>query len=218
MANKISTPDKVKMPFPAAPDRQGEFEAQALPHLRSLRSLALRLTRNDKDAEDLVQDTYLRAYRFFHRFEPGTNIRAWLFRILKNQFLNRVQQERPAAGAVDLDTVLASGVGLESAFPHAPSRTPEEEVMESVTASEVNEALESLPAEYRPVVMLALVDEKSYKDISRELSIPMGTVMSRLHRGRKLLQSRLFDYVAHRHLVGREALEAAAEQIKQMSH
>jgi len=218
MANKISTTDKVKMPFPAAPDRQGEFEAQALPHLRSLRSLALRLTRNDKDAEDLVQDTYLRAYRFFHRFEPGTNIRAWLFRILKNQFLNRVQQERPAAGAVDLDTVLASGVGLESAFPHAPSRTPEEEVMESVTASEVNEALESLPAEYRPVVMLALVDEKSYKDISRELSIPMGTVMSRLHRGRKLLQSRLFDYVAHRHLVGREALEAAAEQIKQMSH
>ena len=218
MAQKISERPQGKVLFPPAPDRQGEFEAQALPHLRSLRSLALRLTRNDKDAEDLVQDTYLRAYRFFHRFEPGTNIRAWLFRILKNQFLNRVQQERPAAGAVDLETVLASGVGLESAFPHAPSRTPEEEVMESVTASEVNDALEALPEEYRPVVMLALVDEMSYKDISRALRIPMGTVMSRLHRGRKILQSRLFDYVAHRHLVGRDALEAAAGQIKQVSH
>ena len=218
MAQKISDTAKGKAPFPSAPDRQGEFEAQALPHLRSLRSLALRLTRNDKDAEDLVQDTYLRAYRFFHRFEPGTNIRAWLFRILKNQFLNRVQQERPAAGAVDLDTVLASGVGLESAFPHAPSRTPEEEVMGSITAAEVNDALDSLPVEYRPVVMLALVDEMSYKDISRELRIPMGTVMSRLHRGRKLLQSRLFDYVAHRHLVGRDALEAAAGPLKQVSH
>jgi RNA polymerase sigma-70 factor (ECF subfamily) len=90
--------------------------------------------------------------------------------------------------------------------------------MDSVTAAEVNDALASLPAEYRPVVMLALVDEKSYKDISRALRIPMGTVMSRLHRGRKLLQSRLFDYVAHRHLVGREALDAAAGSIKEMSH
>jgi RNA polymerase sigma-70 factor, ECF subfamily len=215
MAQKISEMPRGKMIYPSAPDRRGEFEAQALPHLRPLRSLALRLTRNEKDAEDLVQDTYLRAFRFFHRFEPGTNIRAWLFRILKNQFLNRVQQERPAVGAVDLDTVLASGVGLESAFPHAPSRTPEQVVMESVTAAEVNDALESLPAEYRPVVMLALVDEMSYKDISRALRIPMGTVMSRLHRGRKLLQSRLFDYVAHRHLVGRDALAAAAGQIKQ---
>ena len=204
--------------FPSAPDRRGEFEAQALPHLRSLRSLALRLTRNEKDAEDLVQDTYLRAFRFFHRFEPGTNIRAWLFRILKNQFLNRLQQDRPAAAGVDLDDLLSSGSDLGSAFPHMPARSPEQEVMDSVTATEVHDALASLPAEYRPVVMLALVDEKSYKDISRTLRIPMGTVMSRLHRGRKLLQSRLFDYVAHRHLVGREALDAAAGSIKEMSH
>jgi RNA polymerase sigma-70 factor (ECF subfamily) len=209
---------RVKAGFPAPAERGGEFEAQALPHLRSLRSLALRLTRNERDAEDLVQDTYLRAFRFFHRFEPGTNIRAWLFRILKNQFFNRLQQERGLAGRVDLDELLTSGTEIESAFPHFPQQSPEDQVMEKVTAAEVGEAMESLPAEYRPVVTLALVDEMSYKDISRALRIPMGTVMSRLHRGRKLLQSRLYDYVAHRHLVGREALEAAARSIKEIAH
>lgn len=206
-------------PMPAQGDlRRGQFETQALPHLRALHNLALRLTRNEKDAEDLVQDTYLRAYRFFHRFEPGTNIRAWLFRILKNQFLNRVQQNRLESGTVDLDAMLASGAAPESAFPHHASLTPEQEVMASVTASEVEEALADLPAEYRPVVTLALVDEKSYKDISKALHIPMGTVMSRLHRGRKLLQSRLYDYVAHRHLVGRDALEDAAGSRREISH
>lgn len=204
---------------PAGADvRREEFEAQALPHLRAMHHLAMRLTRNEKDAEDLVQDTYLRAYRFFHRFEQGTNIRAWLFRILKNQFLNRVQQHRLESGSVDLDTMLASGAAPETAFPHLPRLNPEEEVMASVTSSEVKEALAELPAEYRPVVTLALVDEKSYKDISRTLRIPMGTVMSRLHRGRRILQSRLYDYVAHRHLVGREALAEAAGARREVSH
>ena len=214
--------ERIRRSTPSAPAgadvRREEFEAHALPHLRAMHNLALRLTRNDRDAEDLVQDTYLRAYRFFHRFEPGTNIRAWLFRILKNQFLNRVQQHRLELGNVDLDTMLAAGAAPETAFPHLPSRNPEEEVMASVTSSEVKEALAELPAEYRPVVTLALVDEKSYKDISRTLRIPMGTVMSRLHRGRRILQSRLYDYVAHRHLVGREALAEAAGARREVSH
>jgi len=218
MAKKVSAIRGLEARFPGARDRRGEFEAQALPHLSPLRSLALRLTRNEKDAEDLVQDTYLRAYRFFHRFEPGTNIRAWLFRILKNQFLNRVQQGRPESGSVDLDDLLAAGSATESAFRHVPARTPEQEVMDSVTAAEVEDALASLPPEYHPVVMLALVDEMSYRDISRALRIPMGTVMSRLHRGRKLLQSRLFDYVSHRHLVGRDALAASAPRAGEVSH
>ncbi len=203
---------------PGADVRREEFEAQALPHLRAMHHLALRLTRNERDAEDLVQDTYLRAYRFFHRFEPGTNIRAWLFRILKNQFLNRVQLHRLESGNVDLDAMLASGAAPESAFPHHQDLNPEQKVMASVTSSEVEEALAELPAEYRPVVTLALVDEKSYKDISKTLRIPMGTVMSRLHRGRRLLQSRLYDYVAHRHLVGREALAEAAGSRREISH
>src|SRR5262245_51622702 len=173
MSQQALATSKLKSPFPGARDRRGEFEAQALPHLRPLRSLALRLTRNEKDAEDLVQDTYLRAFRFFHRFEPGTNIRAWLFRILKNQFLNRLQQERGSAGTVDLDLLLSTGSDIESAFPHLPERTPEQEVMGAVTSSEVHQALDALPAEYRPVVMMALVDELSYKDISKTLKIPM---------------------------------------------
>jgi RNA polymerase sigma-70 factor (ECF subfamily) len=217
MSQKALATNKPENPFPGARDRRGEFEAQALPHLRSLRGVALRLTRNERDAEDLVQDTYLRAFRFFHRFEPGTNIRAWLFRILKNQFLNKVQQERGEAADVDLDSLLLTGGAQQSAFPHSPARNPEQEVMDSVTASEVEDALTSLPAEYRGVVMLALVDEMSYRDIAKALRIPMGTVMSRLHRGRKLLQSQLYDYVAHRHLVSHDTL-AAAHRKPEVSH
>ena len=195
---------------PAAEARRDEFEAQALPHLRALFNLAYRLTRNEKDAEDLVQDTYLRAFRFFHRFEPGTNIRAWLCRILKNQFLNRVQQAKPLTGMPDLTGAADPHLVLESAFPHTPSRTPEQEVMDSVTAGEVEEAMALLPPEYRMVVTLALSEEMSYKEIADAMGIPIGTVMSRLHRGRKFLQSKLFDYVSHRHLVGKVALDAAA--------
>jgi RNA polymerase sigma-70 factor (ECF subfamily) len=197
--------------YPAGLERRGEFEAQALPHLRSLYSLAYRLTRNEKDAEDLVQDTYLRAFRFYHRFEPGTNIRAWLYRILKNQFLNRLQEERPFTGLSALTDPADSHAALESAFPHSPARTPEQEVLDTVTAGEVEEALALLPADYRLVVTLALSEEMSYKEIAKILGIPIGTVMSRLHRGRKFLQSKLHDYVAHRHLVGKEALSASAQ-------
>jgi len=197
-------------PFPPVADRRSEFEAQTLPHLRALSALALRLTRNEKDAEDLVQDTYLRAFRFYHRFEPGTNIRAWLFRILKNQFLNRVQQERPLTGTAELTDTGDSRVALKSAFPHIAPRNPEQQVLDSVTAGEVEEALALLPPEYQLVVTLALSEDMSYKEIADTLAIPIGTVMSRLHRGRKFLQSKLHDYAAHRHLVGREALEAAS--------
>jgi RNA polymerase sigma-70 factor (ECF subfamily) len=196
--------------YPAAAERRKEFEAQALPHLHRLYNLALRLSRNERDAEDLVQDTYLRAFRFFDRFEPGTNIRAWLYRILKNQFLNRVQQGKPITESADLDLLTSSHAALESAFPHSPRRTPEDEVMESVTAAEVEEALAMLQPEYRIVVTLARVEEMSYKEIAEALGVPIGTVMSRLHRGRKILQKRLFDYVARRHLVSREALQAVA--------
>jgi RNA polymerase sigma-70 factor, ECF subfamily len=194
----------------AAEARREEFETQALPHLRALFNLAYRLTRNEKDAEDLVQDTYLRAFRFFHRFEPGTNLRAWLYRILKNQFLNRIQQEKPLTGMAELTDSGDPRWPQESAFPHTPSRTPEQEVMDSVTASEVEDALALLPPEYRMVVTMALTDEMSYKEIAEAMGIPIGTVMSRLHRGRKFLQSRLLDYAAHRHLVGKAALDAAS--------
>jgi RNA polymerase sigma-70 factor, ECF subfamily len=198
----------------AASARRKEFEEQALPHLRPLYSRALRLSRNEGDAEDLVQDTYLRAYRFFDRFEPGTNMRAWLYRILQNQFLNHLQQERPASGTADLEALAESHGIAESAFPHSPLRTPEEELMDSVTAAEVEEALSLLPPEYRRVVDMAFTQERSYREIADTLGIPMGTVMSRLHRGRRILRKRLLDFAAHRHLVGSKALAAAAEHAR----
>ncbi|HMC82287.1 MAG TPA: sigma-70 family RNA polymerase sigma factor [Candidatus Polarisedimenticolia bacterium] len=196
--------------FPGAGKRRREFEEQALPHLRPLYSRALRLSRNERDAEDLVQDTYLRAYRFFNRFEPGTNIRAWLYRILQNQFLNHLHHEKPVSGAADFETLAESGGISESAFPHSPLRTPEEEVMNSVTAAEIEEALALLPREYRQVVIMAFTEEMSYREIADALGIPIGTVMSRLHRGRKILRKQLFDFAAHRHLVGTKALASAA--------
>jgi len=196
--------------FAAAAERRKEFEDQALPHLRPLYSRALRLSRNERDAEDLVQDTYLRAYRFFDRFEPGTNIRAWLYRILQNQFLNHLHHSKPSAGTADLEALADSHGISESAFPHSPLRTPEEEVMDSVTAAEVEEALALLPPEYRRVVTMAFTEEMSYREIADALRIPIGTVMSRLHRGRKILRKRLFDFATHRHLVGSGTLAAAA--------
>jgi RNA polymerase sigma-70 factor (ECF subfamily) len=212
---RIQSPSR----FPSSGERREEFETQALPHLRRLYNLALRLTRNEKDAEDLVQETYLRAFRFFHRYEPGTNIRAWLFRILKNQFLNRVQQARPAHALPGDFEAIADSQGItESAFAGAPRATPEEEVMATVTAAEVEDALAELPPEYRIVVTMALVEEMSYREIAETLRIPIGTVMSRLHRGRKALQHRLYDYVAERHLVGRKALLAAAGGGRAVSH
>jgi RNA polymerase sigma-70 factor (ECF subfamily) len=168
------------------------------------------MTRNQADAEDLVQETYLRGYRGFERFTEGTNLRAWLFRILTNTYINsyRARQRRPAetdlADIEDLylyrrmrtlDSVLAN-------------RSAEEELMDLLTDDEVKNALEDLPENFRLPVLLADVEGFSYKEIAEMLEIPIGTVMSRLHRGRKAMQKTLFDYA---HARGLAATPASAE-------
>lgn len=179
-----------------APNRQEEFQRIALPHLPSLYNLALRLTGSQREAEDLVQETYLRAYRFFDTFTPGTQIKAWLFRILRNTFINRYRARKIRPEEVDLTRLEA---GYESAVDagflreHHP-RSPEEILLNDVLDEEVVRALDALPEEYRTVVHLALVEELSYKEIAGVLSIPLGTVMSRLHRGRRMLQAALMEY------------------------
>jgi len=176
--------------------RKDEFEEVALPHSDALYNLAFHLTRNGKDAEDLVQETFLRAYRFFDSYQPGTQIKAWLFRILRNTFINRYRAQRARPAEVDFARVEAGyEQAIDSVFleEHRPV-SPERHVMDSVLDDEVRQAVADLPEEYRTVVVLALMEDLSYKEIASALSIPVGTVMSRLHRGRRALQARLVDH------------------------
>lgn len=188
------------------------FAAQALEFAPQLYSAALRMTRNPADAEDLVQETYLRGYRSFHTFTEGTNLRAWLFRILTNGYIDTYHKKQRNPDEVDLGEVeeltLYRGVrGLDRAASSA-----EAEVFEMFTDDEVKAALEALPETYRIPVLLADVEDFSYREIAEILDIPIGTVMSRLHRGRRAMQRSLLDFVQRHGIVTREpAIQASGE-------
>ena len=182
---------------------QARFVEDTAPFMDSLFGAALRLTRNRSDAEDLLQETFLRAYRGYARFEEGTNLRAWLYRILTNTFINtyRAKQRRPSesdlADVEDLYLYRRLG-GLEAT---QRGRSAEDELMDLVTEGEVKDAIEALPDQFRMAVLLADVEGFSYKEIAEILDIPIGTVMSRLHRGRKALQKTLHDFALDRGLL-----------------
>lgn len=184
-------------------NRREEFEQVALPHLQALYNFALKLTLDPKAAEELVQETYLRAFRFFDTYRSGTQIRAWLFRILRNTHINRYRAARARPEETDLARIEEGWerTVAEEFLRERQPRSPEEALLEGVLDEEVEQALAALPEEYREVVLLALVEELSYKEIAQVLSIPIGTVMSRLHRGRKILQARLVDYARRRGIV-----------------
>jgi RNA polymerase sigma-70 factor, ECF subfamily len=193
-------------------DRSG-FAAAAMQYAPQLYSAALRMTRNPADAEDIVQETFLKAYRSFHTFEEGSNLRAWLFRILTNTFINsyRAKQRRPDETELDdvEDLYLYWRIGgLEAAMA---SRSAEDQLMDVFTDDEVKAALESLPENFRLPVLLADVEGFAYKEIAEMLDIPIGTVMSRLHRGRKSMHRELYEFARTRGLV-EEPAAAIAEQ------
>ena len=194
-------------------DRRDEFEEVALPHLNPLFNLALSLTRNRKDAEDLVQETFLRAFRFFNSYQPGTQIKAWLFRILRNAFINRYRAAKVRPEGVSFEKVESVyELMIEEDFLHRNQPpSPERVLVDSVLDDEIQQAMQRLPEEYRSVVLMALVEEMSYKDIAAALSIPLGTVMSRLHRGRKMLQLFLLEYARKRGIIRRRADVSADE-------
>ncbi len=184
------------------------FAEQAMPLMDSLYGAAMRMTRNPADAEDLVQETYLKAYRGFGGFEEGTNLKAWLYRILTNTFINsyRSKQRRPDETELDEveDLYLYRRLGgLEAA---QAGRSAEDELMDWFTDSEVKDAIEALPEQFRLAVLLADVEGFSYKEIAEILDIPIGTVMSRLHRGRKALQKALYEFALDRGLAGTRSL------------
>lgn len=173
---------------------RSEFESLTLEHMDALYGSALRLTRNPKDAEDLVQDAYLKAYRFFDSFERGTNIKAWLFKILTNTFINKYRRkvkEKEVSEQPAEDIMIDRFVSAE----HVRAlQDPEGDFFDKLLSDEVVEALDKVPVDFRMVVILADIQDFSYKEIADIVGCPVGTVMSRLFRGRRILQKHLYDY------------------------
>jgi RNA polymerase sigma-70 factor (ECF subfamily) len=183
---------------------QSDFERDAMEFAPQLYSAALRMTRNPADAEDVVQETFLKAYRAYGSFESGTNLKAWLYRILTNTYINRYRKKQRRPNEVDLgeieDLYLYKRIG--SAEVGEAGKSAETQVLESFVDEEVRSAIESLPEHFRLPVLLADVEGFSYKEIAAMLEVPIGTVMSRLHRGRKALQKALWEFARERGLVG----------------
>jgi len=192
-----------------------EFEELALGHLDPLYSAALRLTKNERDAEDLVQDTCMRAYRFFDKFERGTNIKAWLFKILTNTFINRYRRkvkERSVVEGVEREVVHDQFISRDTTDLAA---NPEQYFFDRLLSDDVLRAIDALPIDFRLVVILADLQEFSYKEIAEILECPVGTVMSRLFRGRKLLQKTLRQYAEGQGVLAKPA-EAGPGQVAQL--
>lgn len=182
---------------------QATFADDAMPLMSGLYSAALRMTRNVADAEDLVQETYLKAYRAYERFEAGTNLKAWMYRILTNTYINayRKKQRRPDESDIDdvEDLYLYRRIG--GAEGAVLGRSAEDELMAMFGDDEVKLALEDLPEHYRFPILLADVEGFAYREIAEILDVPIGTVMSRLHRGRKQLQKRLHGFAEENRLL-----------------
>jgi len=181
---------------------RAEFEATALPHLHALHGAAYRLTRNPRDAEDLVQDTVLRAYRFWDSFEKDSNCKAWLFRILTNTFINEYQKRKRSREI--LHAAHAEQQATDGVLVHEQAETqrdPQHALLERTLSDDVSLALESLPSDFRMAVVLCDVEGFSYKEIAEIMDCPVGTVMSRLYRGRRLLKEALHGYAVEQGIV-----------------
>jgi len=170
------------------------FERGDLPFRDQLFKTAVRLTRSSEDAEDLVQETYLKAYRHYASFRPGTNLKAWLFKILKNTFINEYRRRKQVPPQVDFADLEETFESVLSTTNNAVARTPEDDLLEVSLDAEVRRALVELPHNYKVVVLLADIEGYAYKEIADILAIPVGTVMSRLYRGRRLLEKALLSF------------------------
>ena len=185
--------------------RQSEFEVEAFPHKDILFNFALRTTGNADDAKDLLQETFMKAFRFWDKYEKGTNIRAWLFRIMKNSYINRYRKETREPGMVDYDDVENFYDSIRDDSTN--SNDLQKHMYSNMLSDEVTIALQSLPEDFRTVVILCDIEQLTYEEISDFLNCPIGTVRSRLHRGRKMLEEKLHDYAKDRGIIADETLD-----------
>ena len=186
-----------------------DFTNDAMQYAPQLFATALRMTRNRSDAEDLVQETFLKGWRAFDSYQQGTNLRAWLFRIMTNTFINKYnsQQRRPQETELDEVEELFLFRRMGAFDQSKMSQSAEDQMLELFTDDEVKNAIESLPETFRIPVLLSEVEGFSYKEIAEMLEVPIGTVMSRLHRGRKAMQKMLYEYAKERGLVDESLLD-----------
>jgi RNA polymerase sigma-70 factor, ECF subfamily len=186
-----------------------DFTNDAMQYAPQLFATALRMTRNRSDAEDLVQETFLKGWRAFDSYQQGTNLRAWLFRIMTNTFINKYnsQQRRPQETELDEVEELFLFRRMGAFDQSKMSQSAEDQMLELFTDEEVKNAIESLPETFRIPVLLSDVEGFSYKEIAEMIEVPIGTVMSRLHRGRKAMQKMLYEYAKERGLVDESLLD-----------
>ncbi len=176
--------------------KQEDFEEEIIPHLDALYNFALRLTSDPNDAEDLVQDTIVKAYRFFSSYEKGTNAKAWLFRILKNSYINNYRKQSKQPNQVDYDEVATFYETIRA--ERTDTSDLEDRMFRELIDDDISNALEELPEDFRTVVLLCDVEGFTYEEIANMLDVPIGTIRSRLHRGRNLLKAELMDYAEKR--------------------
>ena len=191
-----------------------DFTHDAMQHAPQLFSTAMRMTRNRSDAEDLVQETFIKAWRSFATYQQGTNLRAWLFRIMTNTYINKynAQQRKPTETELDDVEELFLYKRLGAVDQSQLSQSAEDQMLSLFTDDEVKKALEELPDQFRIPVLMSDVEGFSYKEIAEILEVPLGTVMSRLHRGRKAMQKMLYEYAKERGLINEALLSQGDDE------
>jgi len=176
--------------------KQKDFEDEIIPHLDAMYNFALRLTSDPNDAEDLVQDTIVKAFRFFSSYEKGTNAKAWLFRILKNSYINSYRKNSKKPSQVDYDEVATFYETIRA--ERTDTSDLEDRMFRDLIDDDISNALDELPEDFRTVVLLCDIEDFTYEEIANMLDVPIGTIRSRLHRGRNLLKSQLMEYAKER--------------------
>ena len=205
MQTETPTPRPTDLDLETDPKLGWGFETAAIPYLDGLYNMAYRLTRNAEDAEDLVQETYFKAYKHYDKFEAGTNLKAWLFRIMKNTFINGYRKKQNQPPQSDFSDIEGAFENLVDRSPGQQIKNPEQEFLANVMDEDVQNAIDALREDYRMVILLVDLEGFSYKEAASILEVPVGTVMSRLYRGRRMLEHVLLDYAReHGYLRGEE--------------